>query len=272
MYTKYWQLTKRPFEIGADPFFYYPSESHQTILMKLRYVLETRRGSGLLTGEPGSGKSMILVMLGELGKTDSKLGPIFEAAMPLFSGEDLLLWLANRIEPNPNGNDEESPKQLRRACGVIERFLDRSADEQRKPVLVLRESASIRNPDVWSVLRSLVGLTHNTRPLLSVLLLSSTPAAFPEFEPFIETRAQLAPLSESESVAYVTHRLRKAGAQNEIFTPPALEAIHRIAEGNPRRINRIADLALLIGYAEKLKQLEEEMIDALHHELISTAY
>ena len=275
MYTTYWQLTKRPFEIGADPFFYYSSESHQTILMKLRYVLETRRGSGLLTGEPGSGKSMILALLAELGKTGGKLGPVFESFVPFFSGEDLLLWLAKRMAPEsfaPESfkEEESGPKPLRRACDVIEQFLENAADEALKPILALREPAAIRNPEVWAMLRSLTAHTRKSRPLLSVLLIApkASAASFPEFEPFLETIAELGPLSESETAAYVTHRLGKAGAESEIFTPDALEAIHRVTLGNPRRISRIADLALLIGYAEKRENLDAEMIDTLEHEMI----
>ena len=58
MYETYWRLTQKPFENAADPRFYYPAESHQAALLKLRYAIENRRGAALLAGPSGSGKTL----------------------------------------------------------------------------------------------------------------------------------------------------------------------------------------------------------------------
>ena len=56
MYETYWRLTQKPFENAADPRFYYPAESHQAALLKLRYTIENRRGAALLAGPSGMGQ------------------------------------------------------------------------------------------------------------------------------------------------------------------------------------------------------------------------
>ena len=60
MYESYWQLSEKPFAGQADPRFYYPSESHQAALLKLRYAIESRCGAALLAGGSGLGKTLLV--------------------------------------------------------------------------------------------------------------------------------------------------------------------------------------------------------------------
>ena len=91
------------------------------------------------------------------------------------------------------------------------------------------------------------------------LLLVGQPALLPALErmPELEERLGVKCLlhrfTADESTAYISHRLLAAGAQDveAIFDADALELIHQLADGTPRRINRLADLALLIGFAEE---------------------
>ena len=53
-------------------------------------------------------------------------------------------------------------------------------------------------------------------------------------------------------MSYVQHRLAVAGAERTIFEPAATEALHQLSGGAPRQINRLCDLALLVGFAEEL--------------------
>ena len=68
MYEAYWQLRQKPFENCADPRFYYPGESHQAALLKLRYAVENQRGGALLCGASGSGKTLLVSIIGVLFK------------------------------------------------------------------------------------------------------------------------------------------------------------------------------------------------------------
>ena len=284
MYETYWNLKKKPFEIGNDPSFYYPAQSHQAVLLKLRYLLENRRGNGLLLGDPGSGKSLLVAMLAELRRKGSSLGPLLEVNMPQFSPQDLLFYLAEKLEalptPGPKSgkdadhfsfpSDEQPP--VYKAFSSIERILKRLAGEKQKPVLVLEGAERIHDPDVWSVLKSIAGLEFRGAPLLTLLLTASDAKLvrpIPFVEEYLEAVAELHPFDEAETAGYVAHRLEKAGAKRtDIFTPKGLDAIHQLTEGNPRRINRLCDMALLVGFAEQLPRIDDEVIVNLNNELI----
>jgi general secretion pathway protein A len=81
----------------------------------------------------------------------------------------------------------------------------------------------------------------------------------------------LRPLNLEETVSYVSHRLTAAGATSEIFTSDALATLHQLTAGNPRRINRLCDLALLVGYAEEQVRINAPQIEAVCNELVTIA-
>jgi general secretion pathway protein A len=91
----------------------------------------------------------------------------------------------------------------------------------------------------------------------------------PAFEDRLAVKCLLRPLSLDETISYVSHRMTAAGARREIFTHDALDALYHTTGGNPRRINRLCDLALLIGFAEELRTLGAAHIDAVAGELVT---
>ena len=285
MYESYWSLKRKPFEIGCDPEFYYPAEGHQAVLMKLRYLLETRRGSGLLLGECGTGKSLLVAMLAGLRRAGSMIGPFVEINMPRFEARDILFCIAEKLESFPAPAAAASgpgavaaalgdPPPIYRAFSVIERALVRLAAEKQKPVLVIEGADRIGDPEVWSVLASLAELENQGSPLLALLLTAEakkTRRPIPLLEGTLEAAAELFPFDPGETAAYVEHRLQIAGAgEREIFTRAGLDAIWRLTGGNPRKINRLGDMALLVGYAEKLSHIDDEVVVNLNSELIPT--
>src|SRR5271169_449554 len=102
MYESYWQLRQKPFDNSADPQFYYPGESHQSALLKLRYAIENRRGAALLAGAAGTGKTLLTAMLQQmLGETFS---PFVRLVYPQMSTAELLSYLAGELD----GSDDMS--------------------------------------------------------------------------------------------------------------------------------------------------------------------
>jgi general secretion pathway protein A len=93
----------------------------------------------------------------------------------------------------------------------------------------------------------------------------------PAWEERVALKTLLGAFGPDETAAYVQHRLQTAGATRAIFDDSALETIHRLSHGVPRAINRLCDLALLIGYAEGLPTLTAEQIDSVCGELITVA-
>jgi type II secretory pathway predicted ATPase ExeA len=91
----------------------------------------------------------------------------------------------------------------------------------------------------------------------------------PELDERLAVKCLLRRLTLEETISYVHHRLQAAGAQREIFEVGAVEAIHHCSLGVPRRINRLCDLALLVGFAEERETVGEHQIEAVAEELVA---
>jgi general secretion pathway protein A len=76
-------------------------------------------------------------------------------------------------------------------------------------------------------------------------------------------------LTATETAAYVRHRLQAAGTTCDIFTADATEALHYLSHGLPRQINRLADLALLVGFADRLPRITADQVEAVSEELVT---
>jgi general secretion pathway protein A len=79
----------------------------------------------------------------------------------------------------------------------------------------------------------------------------------------------LRPFTEAETAEYVAHRLHVAGAAEPILDPDAIPALFRLTHGLPRRINRLCDLAMLIGFAEQRRTIGAEQLEAVSAELVA---
>ncbi len=121
MYESYWQLRQKPFENHADPQFYFPGESHQAALLKLRYAVENRRGGALLAGAAGTGKTLVAAMLRTmLGETFS---PFVRLVYPQMSTAELLAYLADELD----GSTDASGGGLHESVRRIEQLLAENA-------------------------------------------------------------------------------------------------------------------------------------------------
>ena len=92
---------------------------------------------------------------------------------------------------------------------------------------------------------------------------------YEQFEERLAVKCLLRPFTERETGYYVSHRLKLAGATGTIFEPDAVPTLHRLTHGIARRINRLSDLALLIGYAEERQTISAAQLEAVSQELIT---
>jgi len=268
MYESYWQLSRKPFDSGCDPQFYHPAETHQSALLKLRYAIENQRGGALLSGPSGAGKTMVVALLRQL--LDESGTPLVHVVFPQMSAEDLLAYLAGRLSGSGETAGESGvPQCLER----IERSLAAAAERGRRPVVVIDEAHLLADRRTLEAIRLLLNFEVSGRAGMT-LLLSGQPGILPILErmPAVEERlgvkCLLRPLSAAETAQYVEHRLRAAGAERTIFEPEALAALYELSHGVPRRINRLADLALLIGYAEQSRTIDASKIESVNEELV----
>ena len=268
MYEAYWQLRQKPFENTADPRFYYPGESHQAALLKLRYAVENQRSAALLCGASGLGKSMVISMLRSM--LGERFSPFVHLVFPQMAAEQLLAYLAAQLTGSPDGVACDTPQSVRR----IEQFLAGNAQQGRHAVVVADEAQLLGSNKTLEALRLLLNFEFDCRPGLT-LVLSGQPGLIPILDRFasleerVGVKCLLRPFSERETGEYVNCRLKLAGAAQSIFEPEALVTLHRLTHGIPRRINRLCDLALLIGYAEQLRSIGSSHLESINEELVA---
>ncbi len=271
MYLDYWQLTTKPFEPCSDRAAFYPCEAQEAALLKLRYAVENRRGAALLAGPAGVGKTMLVGLL--RSSLAESFRPLVHLVFPQMSSRDLLVYLAEQVgappaDP-PRYTIEESVRRL-------QFFLQQNAKQGRHAVVVIDEAHLLEDCGALETLRLLLNFEHAGHPSLTLLLvgqmgLVSAAGRLPSLEERIAVKTLVRCFTSEETAAYVRHRLKASGASREIFTPDALEALHYLTHGAPRQINRLGDLALLVGFADRLPRLAATQIEAVSEELVAIA-
>ncbi|HEX9779937.1 MAG TPA: AAA family ATPase [bacterium] len=264
MYAEFWKLRALPFENTPDPRFLYASLQHEEGLARLRYVIEARKGAGVLTGVFGCGKTLLArAVLGEL--SSSRYRSVY-LANPLLSDVELLHAIAQRLHvPSlPDARSEVLADTLTESIG---RMLVENARDGKDTVIVIDEAHLIQEPRVLEQLRLLLNFQDETRFLLTLILMGQ-----PELRDTVDRNKPLAqriclghhlgPLAREETSRYVAHRLAVAGAPDPagLFTEAAVRRLHESSGGIPRRINQLADLALLSGMHRGAAGVDEDLV------------
>lgn len=267
MYESHWNLNERPFDNPDIRRFYYPCETHQGALLKLRYVVEQRRRSAVLTGETGVGKTMLIRALQlELPET---VAPQVHLTYPIMSSDQLLAYLAVELGASP-----DDTKSVHRSHRFVAGTLAENTAQGQHALVVIDEAHLLHEADALETVRLLLNLESDGRPDLTLLLVGQTTLLpvidrYPQFEQRLGIKCLLQPLTEENTAGYIQHRLTVAGAQKPIFDDGAFASMYRHSLGFPRKIDRLGDLALVIGYAEGLTRLTASHVDAVADELIN---
>ncbi|WP_435008346.1 ExeA family protein [Tundrisphaera lichenicola] len=247
MYEEHFGLRPRPFGAPSSLPAHVALPSRDAVLRRLRYGLEHGRGPALLFGPPGTGKTLMARSVAhELG------GRAVHLAFPAMPAADLMAYLADELAaPDPTLSGLGGSVRRLRAC------LASSAMKGERPLLIVDEAHLIDDPSTFETLRLLLNFATLGPPDLALLIVGGPevllrlPRALTDR---LTARCLLSPLTLEESSAYVLGRLQIAGATSPLFDPDSLAELHRSADGLPRRLDRLADLALLIAYAQEAPQ------------------
>ena len=272
MYEQHWGLRKTPFGTDRDAESYFAGSSHHSALLKLRFLVDHRRGAGLLVGPSGAGKSRLLQAL--LPEHDANSAPVVKVVYPLMSPLELLCFIVRELgdgQPTVNGTMNVGGSMDLVLRQLIDRL--RTLTEQGRPaVIVIDDAHTISDRQVFQSLHLLLNLQQHQGVEFTLILagqpeLVGMTKRLPQLDDRISIPCVLTALTATETSAYVEHRLRGAGAAYAIFSRAALQAVHELSGGLPRRINRLCDFALLVGYAEGLGLIDAEHIEGVSAEL-----
>ena len=260
MYTSFFGLAEKPFAITPDPRYLYLSERHAEALAHLLYGINESGGFIQLTGEVGTGKTTVVRTLLSRVPHHADVAVILN---PRVTPVEFLLTICEELGLAIADADRESVKHM--VDALNRRLLNAHAEGRR--IIVLVDEAQNLSIDVLEQVRLLTNLETPTQKLLQIILIGQ-----PELRELLDRtdlrqlaqritgRYHLMPLSREETKGYVRHRLRVAGASEEIFTPGALLELHRLSLGIPRVINVACDRALLGGYTQDTKKITASLV------------
>jgi general secretion pathway protein A len=265
MYHTFFNLKRSPFEITPDPSFLFPTKRHSEALAALFYGVERRKGFVVLTGEVGTGKTLLLRCLLQLLKrrNDTEYAYVFNGRLsPL---EFLQYVAADFGLPVANKNKGEIILELAR-------FVIGRSQNNLNTVLIVDEAHHL-STDILEEVRLLTNFETSQAKLLQILLVGQ-----PELDDKLDSvelrqlkqriafRSHLTPLDLEETRGYIERRLLQAGGDSRVcplFPVSAIGAIHRHSRGIPRLINTICENALIAAYATQSRAVTPEMIESI---------
>ena len=265
MYAQYFGLKHEPFSIAPDPRYLYMSERHREALAHLLYGVKGGGGGFvLLTGEIGAGKTTVCRCLLEQIPKRCNVAYIFN---PKLTALELLKTVCEEFHV-PVQHDGAGTPTVKDYLDPLNRFLLETHAVGQNNVLIIDEAQNL-SAGTLEQLRLLTNLETNERKLLQIVLIGQpelrTMLQRPELEQVAQrviARYHLDALSERETARYLRHRLQVAGLTSAFpFSKSAVMRIHERSRGVPRRINLLADRALLGAYAEGAAGVDQRIVD-----------
>ncbi|MEZ6062964.1 MAG: AAA family ATPase [Planctomycetaceae bacterium] len=278
MYEAFWGFTSKPF--GGRQALEAPasSRSQQTALLRLNYAFDNGSRAAAVVGSCGLGKSQVIRLLkAERPERRNVISVVFPSLSPL----ELLRIVADDINPGHSSALESAPMDA--VLLSIRTSLRRLADglhQQgggRQTVICFDDAHLLSSDAMTCAIQSLLNLADiESRSELCVVLagqpvLVSRLVRQPQLNERIGVVATLQGFGFAEMVNYVTSQLASVGCSRQVFTEAALRSLYDLSHGNPRRINRLCDMALLVGCADRCSEITERELEAVAAELMPAA-
>ena len=249
MYEAFYGLSSKPFQLSPDPNFYYGSKQHRRAKAYLDYGVLRNDGFIVITGEIGAGKTTLLRgLLDSLNRSNVVIGNVVTTQL---DAEDTLRMVGASFGVRV----KDVPKS--ELLMTLEAYFVHQTTQGKRCLLIVDEAQNLSARAVEE-LRMLSNFQFSNQSLLQTFLVGQPEFRSilqrPEMEQFrqrVAATCHIGPLDEDETQRYIEHRLKCAGSTGKpTFEHEAFPVIHKASSGIPRRINRLCDRLLLLGFMQ----------------------
>ncbi len=269
MYKKFFAFRERPFKLVPDPEYYYLSKSHEEAMAHLTYALSQGDGFVEITGEVGTGKTMMCRVFLENLDEQTEAAYIFN---PRLSPRQLLKTINAEFGIASDANDSKD------LIDTLNEYLIQKRVEGKKVILLVDEAQNLPR-NVMEQLRLLSNLETSKSKLLQIILVGQPELGealdayeLRQLSQRITLSCHLSPLTGMEVREYIEHRIHVASTRSEVqFTAAAHRKIFRYSGGIPRLINIACDRALLTAFGRNQKKITGRIARAALRELAGRA-
>ena len=267
MYEDYYSLTAKPFELSPDPRLFFSSMGHELALGYLRYGILQGEGFIIITGDFGTGKSTLMSTF--LQSLDNESVVAAQIVATQMESDDLLCMVAAAFGLDYQRESKEA------LVHNLEAFFQSCMQEGKQVLIVVDEAQGLPHESIEQ-LGMLSNLRANGRPLVQGILLGQREfqttirlEGFEQLRQRVIGSYHLPPFGEYETQAYIEHRLRLCGWQDDPHFPAEVFlGIHEFTQGVPRRINTLCDRLLLFGCRKELHEFNREAFTCVAQEII----
>jgi general secretion pathway protein A len=266
MFHEYFGIAEDPFSITPDTRYLYLSERHRNAFAHLIYGVAEGGGFVQLTGEVGTGKTLLCRNLLAQLPQEVNVALIFN---PRLTPLELVASICDELKIlYPLGCDS-----IKEVVDFLNAYLLESHAQGRRTVVIIDEAQNLSFEALEQV-RLLTNLETEQQKLLQIILVGQ-----PELKTVLEkpqlrqlaqrvtARYHLTPLSSDETRGYVQHRLNVAGVQTDIFHPTAIRKLYKLSGGVPRLINVLCSRAMMAAYAADTKEITGHLLSKVAAEL-----
>ena len=262
MYKTFYSLRRNPFEITPNPFFLFLTKGHTEALATLYYGISRHKGFVVMTGEVGTGKTLLVRSVLQLLKhSNVAYAYVFNSRL---SSLEFLQYVAEDFGLAALG------KTKNEVLLDLNKYLIARHEKKLTTVLVVDEAHHL-SEEVLEEIRLLTNLETTQEKLLQILLVGQ-PELDEKLDSFdlrqlkqrIAVRSQLEPLDLQETTNYIQRRLQLAGANSstgDLFPEETIAEVYRHSRGIPRVINTLCENALIGAYARQLRSVPPGIID-----------
>lgn len=265
MYRSFFGLRVLPFGASPDPRFLYMMPRIREALACLQYGIAARKGFVVMTGEVGTGKTTLLkTVLSSFTKDRVSTAFVFNPRLDVLDFLEFVL------------TDFGIPPKTRTKSGMLLQLnrwlIDRFRNQDLCAIVV--DEAQNLSYELLEEIRLLTNLETSSEKLVQIVLSGQPELEEKLRDPSVrQLRQRISmwcrtyPLSSEETEAYITERLRIAGARQQVLTPEAIQLVHRYSKGIPRLINLICEQALISAYVEQVKPIPGRIVESVGTEL-----